>query len=47
MFKHYKHAHNLRTTYIFGVPLFRRFRKVIGTSAGGGGGILSAIPINF
>lgn len=37
MFKHYKHAHNLRTTYIFGVPLFRRFRKVIGTSAGGGG----------
>ena len=35
MLKYYQHTHNLRTTYLFGIPFFRRIRKVYGESAGG------------
>lgn len=37
MLKYYQHTHNLRTTYLFGIPLFKRIRKVYGECAGGGG----------
>lgn len=36
MLKYYQHTHNLRTTYLFGIPLFKRIRKVYGECAGGG-----------